>query len=88
MITVLIQHVLTMVHVIVDKIPTSVSVTLVIRDVIVNILTALKINVKIMQRVSMKIQPIHVNVTMVLLEIIAKHGITVLLICVTDMELV
>lgn len=88
MITVSIQHVPTMVNVKVDKIPTHVSVTLVIWDVIVNTPTVLKINVKMVQRVSMEIQPIHVNVTMVLLEIIVKHGIIVLLICVTDMELV
>lgn len=51
MITVLIQHVLTMVHVLVDNTPTHVDATLVTQDMIVNTRTVIQSNVKIAPRV-------------------------------------
>lgn len=50
-ITVLLKRVPIMVPVLTDKIPTRVSVTQVIREMIVNTLTALEIIVKMVQRV-------------------------------------
>lgn len=65
-IDVMLRRVHIMVRVRTDKIPTHVSVTLVIRDVIVNIPTAQEINAIMVQHVSMETLTILVNVQVVL----------------------
>lgn len=65
-IDVMLRRVQIMVRVKTDKIPTRVSVTLVIRDVIVKTPTAQEINVIMVQHVSMETLTILVNVLVVL----------------------
>lgn len=77
-----------MANVITASIHTIVHVIQDLLGQIVNTLFVPIMGVSMVQRVSMETLAIHVNVLMVFMEIIVKHEIIVLLICVTDMEFV
>lgn len=77
-----------MVHVITTTIHTNVHVIKDTLGQIVNTLIVTIMDVRMAQLVSMETLATHVNVLMVSTEIIVKHKMIVLLICVTDMELV
>lgn len=77
-----------MVHVITTIIHTNVPVIQDTLGQIVNTLIVTIMGVRMVQHVSMETLATHVNVLMVSTEIIVKHELIVLLICVTDMEIV
>lgn len=77
-----------MVHVITTTIHTNVHVIKDTLGQIVNTLIVSIMDVRMAQLVSMETLATHVNVLMVSTEIIVKHKMIVLLICVMDMEIV
>lgn len=77
-----------MAHVLTTKIHTVVHVFQDILEQIVNTLIVTIMDVKMALRVLMETLAIRVTVLMVSKEIVVKHEIIVLLICVTDMEFV